>query len=302
MKCKRAFSTFYKTTLKRFIWCISTLSVFLGIYSITRELQKSNPGPKVDNRPLLVLGMLSPFSHTQFREGQRHTWISTMQRLNSELPFRIIYKFLIDIPTNDTIKENNKYNDIVFLNATHQGRAVRFGEKLYLWLRYVHKTYPDALLAGKVDDDTFLCVPQIFVRLSQLKSQRLYYGWKHSKFTNDVKIVNVKERIDEMFVILGKDLIERIAKRRYCTGTKCNANVDLIDTDFGGTSLGSWLSIYDDIDIHPDNKRIIQLGRGKEGKIERNIKPDFCLKYLIQHKASVDVMSRLHGYNNVIPG
>ncbi|XP_069130058.1 uncharacterized protein [Argopecten irradians] len=249
------------------------------------------------SRPQIVMGMLTPHTNLQFREGQRATWISAIRILESEIPFRITYKFLIDRPTNDTIAENKKYNDIVFLNATSQGRGVKFGEKMYLWFKYIHEHYPDALLGGKVDDDVFLCVPQIFNRLNELKSSTLYYGWSHGSG----KKVNIDTRMDEMFVILGRDLIGRIAKRKYCGEPKCSKTEDLIDTNFGGTSIGSWLSAYDDIDYQRDNAKILHMGRGAEAKILTYIKPDFCLKYVLNHKSSVEIMKRLHEYNKPTP-
>ncbi|XP_060066965.1 uncharacterized protein LOC132547214 [Ylistrum balloti] len=246
-----------------------------------------------NNKPEFVLGMLTPHMNTKYRDGQRSTWISTIQQLDSELPFRITYKFLIDRPTNDTILENKKYNDIVFLNATSEGRGVKFGEKLFLWFKYIYENFPDAVLGAKVDDDTFLCVPQIFTRLDALKSSTLYYGWSHGSGNK----VDTRTRIDEMFVVLGQNLIKRIAKRKYCTGPKCDPKIDLIDTNYGGTSLGSWLSIYNDIDYRRDNDRILHRGRGKEAQILKYIKPDFCSKFVLNHKSSVEIMKKLHEYN-----
>ncbi|XP_021340537.1 uncharacterized protein LOC110441659 [Mizuhopecten yessoensis] len=246
-----------------------------------------------DRRPRLILGILTPATNMNYRNAQRSTWLSTMQRSQSELPFKITYKFLIDQPTKETIVENNNYNDIVFLNVTSHGRATKFGEKLYVWFKYIHEQYPDALLGAKLDDDVFLCVLQIFKRLDQLKSSKLYYGWTHGAGSH----VKIETRVDEMFLVVGKDLLERIAKRRYCTGTKCNTSENLIDLDYGDTSLATWLSIYDDIDYRSDNKRIIHLGRGREREILQNIKPGFCSKYILNHKSSVEVMEKLHEYN-----
>ncbi|XP_033743085.1 uncharacterized protein LOC117329304 isoform X1 [Pecten maximus] len=276
-----------------FVYGFLTYTVMLGHPKETiKSSEDRTPLSNLNSHPHVVLGMLTPHTNTKFRDAQRSTWISTILRL--ELPFRITYKFLIDRPTNDTILENKMYDDIVFLNATSQGRGVKFGEKMYLWFKYIYENFPDALLGGKVDDDVFLCVPQIFTRLDEMKSTKLYYGWSHGSG----KKVNTDTRMDEMFVVLGRDLIERIAKRSYCTGTKCNANVDLIDTNFGGTSIGSWLSIYKDIDYQADNKRIVHMGRGNEAKILTYIKPDFCSKYILNHKSSVEIMKQLQEYNN----
>ncbi|XP_072023850.1 uncharacterized protein [Amphiura filiformis] len=270
--------------------------------SSVREIQHEdhNSLSTIDNRPLLVLGILSADLNSDFRNASRSTWLSTVSILQDTLPFRIIYKFLLDQPTNDTIVENDKYNDILFLNDTHQGRAVKFGYKLYVWYKYIYETYPEALLVAKLDDDVFLCVPQLLKRLNELKSTKLYYGLAHE---NKKATPTGIACIDEMFVVVGKDLSERIARRKYCA-EQCNATIDLIDTNYGGSSLGSWLSIYDDVDFQPDNNRIIHrpIGRGlnSETSVLENIKPDFCSKYVIHHKSSVQVMKQLHEYKPVL--
>lgn len=85
----------------------------------------------------------------------------------------------------------------MYLNVPEHGYAKNFGRKLYALLKYIHQTYPEAELGIRIDDDVFLCVPQIFKRLEEVMSPDLYYGWQHrSKKT--------KGPIDEMFVVLGK--------------------------------------------------------------------------------------------------
>ncbi|XP_060074753.1 uncharacterized protein LOC132554453 [Ylistrum balloti] len=291
--------TFRKKTLVRFSLCFLVFSiVIIGLlmWYTTKKHRKEETHKKLsqfDSRPHLVLGVLTPHTNINFRDGQRTTWISTIRLLHDELPFRITYKFLVDKPTNDTILENKKYDDIVFLNVTSVGRGVRFGEKLYVWIKYIHEKYPDASLGAKLDDDVFLCVPQVFQRIDQFKSPTLYYGWSHGTGCS----VDIDKRVDEMFVVLGKDLIGRIAKRRYCVGEKCKPSVDLIDTDYGGTSIGSWLSIYNDVDHQPDNYRIVQFGRNHEQEMLENIKENFCSRYVLNHKSPVEVMKQLHEYN-----
>ncbi|XP_060071688.1 uncharacterized protein LOC132551553 [Ylistrum balloti] len=263
--------------------------------SATQRCIKSAELSNLDKRPLFVLGIFSADLHIEYRNALRSTWLSTVNLLQDTLPFRIKYKFLLDNQTEDAMLENSKYNDILFLNVTVKGRAVRFGEKLYVWYKYVHEKYPSVTLIAKLDDDTFLCVPQIFKRLDELKSQTLYYGWTH--FAREK--LNAKQfYLDEMFVVVGKKLIDRIVKRNYCTDQKgCNASIDLIETNYADTSLVSWLSIYNDIDYVADNKIIFQMGRGHEATILLNIKPGFCTRYILNHKSSVDVMKQLHKYN-----
>ncbi|XP_069102383.1 uncharacterized protein [Argopecten irradians] len=290
--------TIRKQAVKTCSFCFIVLAIAIIIYLLRYTTTKPSihRGSGIvskEQRPHLVLGVLTPHTNTEFRDGQRSTWISTIRLLRDQLPFRITYKFLVDRPTNYTVHEHQKHNDIVFLNATGEGRAVKFGEKLHIWLKYIHEHYPDALLGGKLDDDVFLCVPQIFKRIDQFKSSKLYYGWSHGAGCN----VDIEQRIDEMFVVLGRDLIERIAKRSYCYGESCNPSVDLIDTNYGGTSIGSWLSIYNDVDHQPDNYRIVQFGRDSMDQMLQNINANFCSRYVLNHKSTVEVMKQLHEYN-----
>jgi hypothetical protein len=47
----------------------------------------------------------------------------------------------------------------------------------------------------------------------------------------------VVKRMDEMFVVLGRDLIQRIAARTYCGKIKCDIANQLVDTNYGGTGI-----------------------------------------------------------------
>ena len=52
--------------------------------------------------------------------------------------------------------------------------------------------------------------------------------------------VERNRRIDEFFVVLGNKLVKRILDREYCREddkSKCNPDKQLIDTNYGGTSL-----------------------------------------------------------------
>ncbi|CAG2254683.1 unnamed protein product [Mytilus edulis] len=244
---------------------------------------------RYDRRPHMVMGILSVPQNNIFREASRNTWIKTLNKLKNYLPFRITYKFLLDEATKNTLEENNIHQDILFLNITDRGRAFKFGKKLYTWIKYIHQHYPDVLLGAKLDDDAYLCVPQIFERLYNVKSDNLYYGLKHGTG----KKVSISVRIDEYFVVIGKTLITRISNRSYCPSKNCS-NGTLIDTNNGGTSLGAWLAEYTDIDFQSDNGRMIQhfpwLNR-------KSIKSNLCEKKVVIHKISVDGMLKLQNYN-----
>lgn len=254
---------------------------------------------KVEQLPHLVLGILSLTEDPVRRTAVRATWISTLIRLKQQIPFRITYKFLLDKPTNDSLNENNVYKDILYLNVTHHGYAYKYGEKVYKWYKYVHENYPDAVLGARIDDDVFLCVPQMLNRLNELKSAILYYGWKHGKGNKPHRDCS----IDEMFVVLGRDLIKRIADRHYCGSFTCTNDGDLVERNYGSTSLSIWLSIYKDVYIHADNDRMIFFSRRTSKrdflKFQTVITKNFCNKYLMFHKSLPETMIELHNLNTI---
>lgn len=288
----RASQNLKKIVLSLFIICLSLKFLYRSGQTLNVDIiRRGYKG--YDSRPHLVMGILSVPQHNSFRETSRNTWIDTMIKMKNDLPFRITYKFLLDQATKDTLKENNIYQDILFLNITDTGRAFKFGKKLYTWIKYIHQNYPNALLGAKVDDDAFLCVPQIFERLNDVKSINLYYGWKHGTG----KKVSKSVRIDEFFVVFGNTITTRISKRRYCQSTNCSKGM-LIDTNYGGTSLGAWLSEYKDIDFQGDNGRMIQTSFGKRPFLNmKSIKSNLCEKKVVIHKTSVDGIQKLQNYN-----
>ncbi|XP_071142264.1 uncharacterized protein [Mytilus edulis] len=251
--------------------------------------------PIDEQRDHIVMGILSANGKQRFRDTQRKTWIKAMLRMQHILPFKITYKFLLDEPSSESIAENALNHDIVYLNVTNHGRAVKFGEKMYIWWKYVHTVYPDALLGGRIDDDAFLCVPQVFYRLDSIKSSNLYYGWRHGKSRQ----INRDNRVDEMFLFLGRDLMSSISKRHYCGLAKCKNKDDLIDIDFGDTSLAEWLSIYSDkVNFISDNDRIVQCGANSHAIYKKYLKPGFCLKQLVFHKSTYEMIELLQSYND----
>ena len=80
--------------------------------------------------------------------------------------------FLLDHPTPELDMEQNIHHDIVYLYTTEHGWNNNFAKKLYNWYRFA----VDALLIGRMDDDVFVCKPQIFDRLNEVKNRLLYYG------------------------------------------------------------------------------------------------------------------------------
>lgn len=272
--------------------------VFSGLLYIQHLDQSYTPNTSKDNRPHIVLGILSREKNDHFREAQRDTWIKTMLHLQNALPFIITYTFLLDHPSSKLIKENNLHKDIFYLNVSYKGRAFNFGKQMYVWWRYIHKVYPYALMGAQIDDDAFVCVPQIFQRLDSLKSGTLYYGWRHGRR----KQIDMDNRIDDMFLVLGKDLISLISKKTYCGKRTCTHTDDLIETGHGGTSMAEWLSVYNDninfVHFVGDNDRIVKLGDSPNDSYRNYLKPNFCENKLVFHKSTCKIMHQLHLYND----
>ena len=232
-----------------------------------------------DEKTLLgVIGILSAEQNVILRESSRSTWISYLKG-------SFIIKFLLDRPNNQTVMEQSKYGDIIFLNSSSSGRAKQFGEKLAIWIRYAQQNWPSAGLIAKMDDDVFLC-PCILPHLRSKIHPRLYMGWKHTKASQALwnGHVNRNERMDEMFVVLGSDLANRIGSREYCHSQKACPH-GLVDTDYGGTSLGLWLELYDDIEVIPMNSYVVHY---------QDYSNLTCNEKCLFHKASSQQMQTLN--------
>ncbi|KAK3581373.1 hypothetical protein CHS0354_016219 [Potamilus streckersoni] len=264
-----------------FISCMVALFPYLS--TRTNKAKVFSIGLKGFQRtPNFIIGILSANGNRALRNAQRQTWISTLKQ---DLPLAVEYKFVLDRPTQEALDEHDRERDIVFLNSSYSGYAVKFGEKLFGWFKYVAEHNHEATIVAKMDDDVFLCTKQMIARLNELKHTRLYYGWQHQK-----GIV----RIDEMFVVLGIDLVMRISQRRICSAkeSECEKS-ELVDTNWGGTSLGRWLSAYDDVITVPDNANIIHYHRGQKPSLDIRKEDNFCQKYLLYHKASIADMFHL---------
>eukprot|EP00729_Bicosta_minor_P021430 gene21430-1805_t len=116
--------------------------------------------------------------------SSRYLGTDTFEMPNEELGYRIkkvgnniVHKFLLDTRTAELEAEHEQHNDIHFLNSHYSGRAVRFGEKLYLWLKYAQATYPNASYFGRVDDDTYACGGAAFDFVRRVSSPLMYLGW-----------------------------------------------------------------------------------------------------------------------------
>lgn len=183
----------------------------------------------------IVVGILSANSNFLQRNSSRNSWLNTKtvnRNPHSQPPNQpyFTYKFLIDRPDRQTLIEDRIFNDIVFLNSSYSGKAVRLGEKLVIWFNYAAVNFPQASLIGKVDDDVWICPKQLYGYLQRLdlvnpKSiatdqvrfkhpsyiKNLYFGHVHNLDKSSTP--NRQTRIDEMFVLLGWNLVRNLITR-----------------------------------------------------------------------------------------
>ena len=217
----------------------------------------------------LIFGILTHQSAFLQRQVLRDTYIRDY-KFYGEL---IDYKFLLDFETKKLSIENEKYHDILFLNATYTGKSIGYGEKLLIFYDFVVHQYPKARLVTKMDDDVYLCVNNTISRLLEFGGdlENLYFGWAHSglesnlttdnfdfqmhDFTNKKDRFGKLNRVDEQFVTLGVNLVKTLQHREYCYGgissgklkynTVVSDNCDIrhqnVDNNFAGKSLASWL-------------------------------------------------------------
>jgi hypothetical protein len=122
-----------------------------------------------------VVGILSSsFEKNQhLRMAQRSAWVKDAAK------YDVHVYFLIDQESPEIEKEQKLYGDIIFLNASYSGRAVRFGEKLYNWYAIAEKLHPEASFVAKVDDDCVVCSNVMWPHVWKNVQSRSYMGWQH---------------------------------------------------------------------------------------------------------------------------
>ena len=166
--------------------------------------------------------------YTCLRDTQRAIFVKAVNAYR-RLDIKVV--FLLDHPTPELDMEQNIHHDIVYLNTTEHGWNNNFAKKLYNWYRFAVEQYPDALLIGRIDDDVFVCTPQIFDRLNEVKNPLLYYGWGWGRHNH----------LDDMFLFIGTELARRITKRKMCATERsehCLGNGNAVN------KLYQWLFIY----------------------------------------------------------
>ena len=209
--------------------------------------------------------------------------------------------FVLDIETPELLAEQEVHSDIVFLNSTVHGYNRWFGVKLYLWLKYVMKNFPNVSMLGRMDDDAFVCAPQIFDRLNNVKNDMLYYGYP----TGSYAICPTQDCVDDMFIIIGRTLASRVVNRSLCQAGKRLPNC--LQNWEGGTGAHEfrrWTVQYKDI-YHVNerkNNRMIWYYQGTNGNEQRMYRTlrtwNFCQKFLLFHKATVTDLYKMDIQNN----
>ena len=183
------------------------------------------------------------------RNFSRNSWIR-------RLPKNVCYTFLYD--NEESIIEQEKY-DGISLNSEYRGRLVRRGEKIFKFYSYVNNNekFNNIKYIAKMDDDVILC-PELFQFLKNKSINNMSYS---GMFWNLEQAKNVgiskDARSDEMFVILGRKLMNKIVSKEYCNHTDektCDSLNQRFDTNLGGVSLGLWLSKIKDVHILPLNE------------------------------------------------
>ena len=238
---------------------------------------------------------MSEVDNFALRNAHRKTWIS-----NTDVhgPFRIKVFFLIDTTANKNIMfEQSQNNDIFFLNVsrTDVKRGRQSGLQLIVWYRFLAKYFPEAEMVVRMDDDVFFCAPQMFQRIFRIRSETIYYGY-----------MSKARYIQDMFVVLGMELVRRISQRLYCRQgiEACIVDSGLTETGNAGHSLKKWLELYDDFTTVADNMYMFyyqRLTKHKEKLYASYKTADFCEKFLLYHKAGVAELYSMFKDNLVLP-
>ena len=181
-----------------------------------------------------------------------------------------VYFAVDNVAALDLVRTEALYREdraFVNLESIYTGVANHFGEKLLKWYHRAVSLHPTVRFVGKLDDDVVACLPEVYSALNRIQGgDRVYFGFKHAMQSSLGKtaLVDRHSRIDEMFVVLGRTLVDRILTRPYCSLSNftacceqlqlqravstsvCTSDdahlVPLVDTDFGGVSIVKLLS------------------------------------------------------------
>ena len=244
----------------------------------------------------IVIGILSRSENLCLREAQRKMFLP---RAKAYKPLTVKVFFLIDHSTPALEEEQRINQDIVFLNTTIHGWSKHFESKLYSWLKYAVVNFPDAILIGRMDDDVFVCAPQIFDRLNEVKHELLYYGYP----TGSKDYCPTQECVDEMFLFVGRELGRRVARRQLCQGRRDKNCLD--DTnENAGHAFRRWIGIYNDFVFVNERRNGLMVWFYHDSPNAINLRKvrtfNFCQKYLLYHKASIIDIYQMNQNNSLL--
>ena len=244
----------------------------------------------------IVIGILSRSENLCLREAQRKMFLP---RAKAYKPLTVKVFFLIDHSTPELEEEQRINQDIVFLNTTIHGWSKHFESKLHSWLKYAVVNFPDAILIGRMDDDVFVCAPQIFDRLNEVKHELLYYGYP----TGSKEYCPTQECVDEMFLFVGRELGRRVARRQLCQGRRDKNCLD--DTnENAGHAFRRWIGIYNDFVFVNERRNGLMVWFYHDSANAINLRKfrtfNFCQKYLLYHKASIIDIYRMNQSNSLL--
>ena len=251
------------------------------------------PFPK-PTRKTVVIGILSQSKNLCLRDAQRKMFIT---KASAYKPLIIKAFFLIDQITLELEEEHRINQDLVFLNTSVHGHGKSFARKFHSWLNYAVSNFPDAVLIGRMDDDVFACVPQIFDRLNDVKHELLYYGYP----TGLVSQCPKQDCVDEMFLIVGVELARRVADRSFCDVSKVE---NCLYDGNAGHRFGHWIKIYNDIVYVNEraNGRMVWFWKGTPRKADywKYKTFDFCRHFLLYHKATASDIYKMNLNNSLL--
>ena len=173
---------------------------------------------------------------------------------------------------------------------------------MYKFYSYVYENekYRNVNNVGYMDDDVVLC-PELFkfLKTKGINNQSYAGMFYHLARVKDDGIgKHPKVFSDEMFVILGRTLMNQILSKEYCYDTSeetCASRNQRFDTNFGGESLGLWLSSVKDVHILPLNDVALHMDEFVELGIVKHSERYNELKYnALVHHLTREYLSLIH--------
>ncbi|KAJ3199984.1 hypothetical protein HK099_002863 [Clydaea vesicula] len=196
-----------QTSLKTRLNLTVTLIVTIFIFSIFQIISLSNAEKTVNfdikKEKITLFGIFSTPSKFHRRNLIRSTYLQLVDDTN------IDYKFVVGRPNNreelELLQfENKKFNDLMILDIEenmNDGKTFHYFQTVYY--KFKQNKYKFVM---KVDDDTFLHLPNFEKKFSTLPTTGLYFGryWGSVKHRNGF--------MTGMGYALSWDLVEHIAE------------------------------------------------------------------------------------------